>query len=63
MIGSSCRIAVQLMFLNHGWPDDLDEIAAVRSDLDGYTGWVCDHAYYQLVVAVGGIRHQLGATT
>jgi hypothetical protein len=49
------------MFFNHGWPEDLDEIAAVRSDIDGY--WVCDHAYYLFVVAVGGIRHQLGATT
>ena len=28
--------------------DALDEIAAVCTDLDGYTGWVCGHAYYQL---------------
>ena len=38
----------RLMFLNGAWPDALDEIAAVCTDLDGYTGWVCGHAYYQL---------------
>ena len=44
----NCRIyRSRLMFLND-WPDALDEIAAVCTDLDGYTGWVCGHAYYQL---------------
>jgi ATP/maltotriose-dependent transcriptional regulator MalT len=36
------------MLLNGAWPDALKEIAAVCTDLDGYTGWVCGHAYYQL---------------
>ncbi len=45
----NCRIyRSRLMFLNGAWPDALDEIAAVCTDLDGYTGWVCGHAYYQL---------------
>jgi DNA-binding CsgD family transcriptional regulator len=45
----NCRIyRSRLMLLNGAWPDALDEIAAVCTDLDGYTGWVCGHAYYQL---------------
>lgn len=45
----NCRIyRSRLMCLNGAWPDALDEIAAVCDDLDGYTGWVCGHAYYQL---------------
>lgn len=45
----NCRIyRSRLMFLNGDWPDAVDEIAAVCADLDGYTGWVCGHAYYQL---------------
>lgn len=45
----NCRIyRSRVMFLNGAWPDALDEIAAVCDDLDGYTGWVCGHAYYQL---------------
>lgn len=45
----NCRIyRSRLMCLNGVWPDALDEIAAVCDDLDGYTGWVCGHAYYQL---------------
>ncbi|WP_165367383.1 helix-turn-helix transcriptional regulator [Phytoactinopolyspora endophytica] len=45
----NCRIyRSRLMFLNGAWPDALDEIAAVCDDLDGYAGWVCGHAYYQL---------------
>jgi tetratricopeptide (TPR) repeat protein len=45
----NCRIyRSRLMLLNGAWPDALKEIAAVCTDLDGYTGWVCGHAYYQL---------------
>jgi DNA-binding CsgD family transcriptional regulator len=45
----NCRIyRSRLMFLNGAWPDALEEIAAVCTDLDGYGGWVCGHAYYQL---------------
>jgi DNA-binding CsgD family transcriptional regulator len=45
----NCRIyRSRLMFLNGAWPDALDEIAAVCTDLDGYAGWVGGHAYYQL---------------
>ncbi|MEU4604814.1 response regulator transcription factor [Kribbella sp. NPDC023972] len=45
----NCRIyRSRLMFLNGAWPDAVDEIAAVCADLDGYAGWVCGHAYYQL---------------
>jgi DNA-binding CsgD family transcriptional regulator len=45
----NCRIyRSRLMFLNGAWPEALDEIAAVCTDLDGYAGWVCGHAYYQL---------------
>jgi DNA-binding CsgD family transcriptional regulator len=45
----NCRIyRSRLMSLNGAWPDALDEIAAVCADLDGYGGWVCGHAYYQL---------------
>ena len=45
----NCRIyRSRLMCLDGAWPDALDEIAAVCADLDGYTGWVCGHAYYQL---------------
>jgi len=45
----NCRIyRSRLMFLNGAWPDALDEIAAVCTDLDGYAGWVCGHAFYQL---------------
>jgi ATP/maltotriose-dependent transcriptional regulator MalT len=36
------------MCLTGAWPDALDEIAAVCVDLDGHTGWVCGHAFYQL---------------
>ncbi|TDD70399.1 helix-turn-helix transcriptional regulator [Jiangella aurantiaca] len=53
----NCRIyRSRLMLLNGAWPDALDEIAAVCADLDGYTGWVCGHAYYQL----GEVRRQRG---
>ena len=45
----NCRIyRSRLMLLNGAWPEALDEIGAVCTDLDGYTGWVCGHAYYQL---------------
>jgi DNA-binding CsgD family transcriptional regulator len=45
----NCRIyRSRLMCLNGVWPDALAEIAAVCEDLDGYTGWVCGHAFYQL---------------
>ncbi|MFI7066006.1 LuxR C-terminal-related transcriptional regulator [Kribbella sp. NPDC050124] len=45
----NCRIyRSRLMCLNGAWPEALDEIAEVCDDLDGYTGWVCGHAYYQL---------------
>jgi DNA-binding CsgD family transcriptional regulator len=45
----NCRIyRSRLMCLTGAWPDALDEIAAVCIDLDGYTGWVCGHAFYQL---------------
>jgi ATP/maltotriose-dependent transcriptional regulator MalT len=45
----NCRIyRSRLMCLNGAWPDALDEIAAVCTDLDGYAGWVSGHAYYQL---------------
>ena len=45
----NCRIyRSRLMLLNGAWPDALDEIAAVCTDLDGYAGWICGHAYYQL---------------
>ena len=45
----NCRIyRSRLMCLNGVWPDALAEITAVCDDLDGYTGWVCGHAYYQL---------------
>jgi DNA-binding CsgD family transcriptional regulator len=45
----NCRIyRSRLMCLNGAWPDALAEIAEVCDDLDGYTGWVCGHAYYQL---------------
>ncbi|WP_020386066.1 helix-turn-helix transcriptional regulator [Kribbella catacumbae] len=45
----NCRIyRSRLMSLNGAWPDAVDEIAAVCADLDGYTGWVCGHAFYQL---------------
>jgi DNA-binding CsgD family transcriptional regulator len=45
----NCRIyRSRLMCLNGAWPDALDEIAEVCDDLEGYTGWVCGHAYYQL---------------
>ncbi|MEV0288939.1 response regulator transcription factor [Kribbella sp. NPDC050820] len=45
----NCRIyRSRLMCLNGAWPAAVDEIAAVCDDLDGYTGWVCGHAYYQL---------------
>jgi DNA-binding CsgD family transcriptional regulator len=45
----NCRIyRSRLMCLTGAWPDALDEIAAVCVDLDGHTGWVCGHAFYQL---------------
>ena len=45
----NCRIyRSRLMCLTGAWPDALDEIAAVCIDLDGYAGWVCGHAFYQL---------------
>ena len=45
----NCRIyRSRLMCLNGAWTDALEEIPAVCEDLDGYTGWVCGHAYYQL---------------
>ncbi|GGU54376.1 response regulator transcription factor [Lentzea flava] len=45
----NCRIyRSRLMCLGGAWPDALDEIAAVCDDLDGHTGWICGHAYYQL---------------
>lgn len=45
----NCRIyRSRLMCLNGAWPAALDEIAEVCTDLDGYTGWVCGHAFYQL---------------
>lgn len=45
----NCRIyRSRLMLLEGAWPEALDEIAAVCADLEGYTGWVCGHAYYQL---------------
>ena len=53
----NCRIyRSRLLCLNGVWPAALDEIAAVCGDLDGYTGWVCGHAYYQL----GEIRRLRG---
>ena len=45
----NCRIyRSRVMLLDGAWPEALDEIAAVCADLDGYTGWVCGHAHYQL---------------
>lgn len=45
----NCRIyRSRLMCLNGVWPDALEEIRAVCEDLDGDTGWICGHAYYQL---------------
>lgn len=45
----NCRIyRSRLMCLTGAWPEALDEIAAVCTDLDGSTGWVCGHAFYQL---------------
>ncbi len=45
----NCRIyRSQLMLLNGAWTEADDEIAAVCADLEGYTGWVCGHAFYQL---------------
>ncbi|MCP2245874.1 helix-turn-helix transcriptional regulator [Lentzea aerocolonigenes] len=45
----NCRIyRSRLMCLNGAWPAALDEIAEVCDDLDGHTGWICGHAYYQL---------------
>jgi ATP/maltotriose-dependent transcriptional regulator MalT len=53
----NCRIyRSRLMLLNGAWPDALDEIAEVCADLDGYTGWICGHAFYQL----GEVRRQRG---
>ena len=45
----NCRIyRSRLMLLNGAWTEADDEIGAVCADLDGYTGWVCGHAFYQL---------------
>ena len=45
----NCRIyRSRLMLLNGAWPQALAEIVAVCDDLDGHTGWVCGHAWYQL---------------
>jgi DNA-binding CsgD family transcriptional regulator len=45
----NCRIyRSQLMLLNGAWTEADDEIAAVCADLEGYTGWVGGHAFYQL---------------
>ncbi|WP_129786695.1 helix-turn-helix transcriptional regulator [Promicromonospora panici] len=45
----NCRIyRSRLMCLNGAWPDALEEIAEVCGDLDGYAGWICGHAFYQL---------------
>jgi DNA-binding CsgD family transcriptional regulator len=45
----NCRIyRSRLMCLTGAWRDALNEIAAVCEDLDGYAGWVCGHAFYQL---------------
>jgi DNA-binding CsgD family transcriptional regulator len=45
----NCRIyRSRLMSLNGTWEEALAEIAAVCGDLEGYGGWVCGHAYYQL---------------
>ena len=45
----NCRVyRSRLMLLNGAWREADDEIAAVCADLDGYTGWVCGHALYQL---------------
>lgn len=45
----NCRIyRSRLMLLNGAWPDALDEIVEVCADLDGYTGWISGHAFYQL---------------
>jgi DNA-binding CsgD family transcriptional regulator len=45
----NCRIyRSRLMCLNGAWPSALAEIAEVCDDLDGHTGWICGHAYYQL---------------
>ncbi|WP_328995767.1 response regulator transcription factor [Kribbella sp. NBC_01245] len=53
----NCRIyRSRLMLLNGAWPEALEEIAEVCTDLDGYTGWVCGHAYYHL----GDVRRLRG---
>ena len=45
----NCRVyRSRLMLLNGAWQEADNEIAAVCTDLDGYTGWVCGHALYQL---------------
>ena len=45
----NCRIyRSRLMCLDGAWPEALQEIAEVCGDLDGYTGWICGHAFYQL---------------
>ena len=45
----NCRIyRSRLMCLTGAWPDALDEIAEVCQDLEGYAGWICGHAFYQL---------------
>lgn len=45
----NCRIyRSRLMCLNGAWPEALEEIAEVCGDLDGYAGWICGHAFYQL---------------
>jgi DNA-binding CsgD family transcriptional regulator len=47
-LGNCRSYRSRLMLLNGAWPEAVDEIAAVCDDLDGYTGWVCGHALYQL---------------
>lgn len=45
----NCRIyRSRLMCLNGAWTDALEEISEVCDDLDGYAGWICGHAFYQL---------------
>lgn len=57
----NCRIyRSRLMCINGDWSDALDEVAAVCDDLQGFTGSVCGHAYYQLG-EVERLRGECGA--